>query len=108
LFLGRKGMKPAPHTKEFPHTGQIRCAECSCQITAENKTQVICRQCKFKFAYPYHEKCPKCEVLVSEMVNPKFLRYEYYHCTKRKNTDTKKCSQQCVTGKALRDQIIKF
>jgi site-specific DNA recombinase len=52
-LLGRRG-RPRPKTHEFAFTGLIRCAECGCMITAEEKIN----------RYGYH--------------------YTYYHCTKKK------------------------
>jgi len=53
-ILGRRG-RPRPKTHEFAFTGLIRCAECGCMITAEEKIN----------RYGYH--------------------YTYYHCTKKKH-----------------------
>jgi site-specific DNA recombinase len=52
-ILGRKG-KARPKTHQFAFTGLMRCGECGCGITAENK------------------------------VNRYGSRYVYYHCTKKK------------------------
>lgn len=52
-ILGHKG-KPRPKTHSFAFTGLIRCGECGCGITAEEKTN----------RYGSH--------------------YTYYHCTKKK------------------------
>ncbi|MBI5374197.1 MAG: recombinase family protein [Candidatus Schekmanbacteria bacterium] len=53
FLLGRKG-KPAPKKHVFAFTGMIRCADCGCLVTAEEKIN----------RYGYH--------------------YTYYHCTKKK------------------------
>lgn len=73
-LLGR-GSKPKPETHIFPYTGMIRCGECGCMVTAENKTK------KNKNGNVHH--------------------YTYYHCTKRKGP----CSQKCVEVKELEKQI---
>ncbi|MGA7194325.1 MAG: recombinase family protein [Anaerolineales bacterium] len=52
-LLGHKG-RTCPKTHSFTYTGLIRCGECGCSITAENKTN----------RYGSH--------------------YVYYHCSKRK------------------------
>jgi DNA invertase Pin-like site-specific DNA recombinase len=52
-ILGHKG-KQRPKTREFAYTGFIRCGECSCGITAEEK------------------------------VNRYGSHYTYYHCTKKR------------------------
>jgi hypothetical protein len=41
-------------------------------------------------------------VAIEKMTNPKFLRYVYYHCTKKKNP---LCAQKCVSGAELERQI---
>ena len=51
MLLGRKG-NPRPRTHGiFPFTGLIRCGECNGMVTAEEKHQLICGNCHFKFAY---------------------------------------------------------
>lgn len=52
-LLGREG-RPRPKTHTFTFTGMIRCGECGCLITAEEK------------------------------INRYGYRYVYYHCTRRK------------------------
>lgn len=84
ILLGRKG-RAKPKTHQFFATGLIRCGECGAMITAEEKWQIICSNCKFKFASQNKESCPKCQTPVEEIVNPTILHYTYYHCTKRIN-----------------------
>ncbi len=91
-LLGRKG-KPNPRTHFFAYTGLLQCGECHATITAEEKFQVICSGCKYKFASQNKESCPKCKTLIEEMRNPTLLHYTYYHCTKRKKPD---CSQGSI------------
>lgn len=77
--LGRKG-KPRPKKYTFPFTGMIRCAECGCQITAEQKTKLIKKTNETK-------------------------SYTYYHCTRRK-LDIK-CSQvKSIDEPTLEGQIL--
>ncbi len=104
IMLGSKGMKPKPHTHEFPFTGLIRCGECNGVVTAEEKRQIMCSNCKFKFAITAknNSMCPSCETLIEEMIKPKILYYCYYHCTKRINP---KCSQKSIEVKELERQI---
>ena len=73
-ILGRKG-KPRPKEHEFAFTGMIRCGECGCMITAEEKTK--------------HQQ------------NGNTHHYTYYHCSKRKGP----CSQKCIEIKDLEKQI---
>jgi DNA invertase Pin-like site-specific DNA recombinase len=48
-LLGRKG-RPRPRTRSFDYTGLLECGECHAMITAEEKFQIICPECKQKFA----------------------------------------------------------
>ena len=92
ILLGRKG-KPRPKTHEFPFTGLVTCGECGAMVTAEEKYQIICPVCKYKFNSNNKDACPKCKTLIEEMVDPKLLHYVYYHCTKRKNPN---CTQKSL------------
>ena len=58
-------------------------------MTAEQKHQLICSECKLKFAYKNKTHCPKCNIAIEKMDNPKYLYYKYYHCTKKKGTNCK-------------------
>ena len=101
VLLGKKG-KPQPKTKEFYGTGLMRCGECDSAVTAEEKQQVICSECKYKFSSVTKKFCPKCETDISEMQNPTLLNYIYYHCTKKKN---KKCTQKSIRIEELEAQF---
>lgn len=92
ILLGRKG-KARPKKHEFPFTGLVTCGECGAMVTAEEKYQIICSHCKYKFNSNNKNSCPKCETLIEEMTNPKLLHYVYYHCTKRKNPH---CTQRSL------------
>jgi len=101
-LLGRNG-NPRPQTiHEFAFIGLIRCGDCGRAVTAEEKHQVLCSNCKFKFAYRKKDTCPRCETPIERMVNPLFLHYTYYHCSKSRRP---LCSQKCVTGLELEKQI---
>ena len=92
ILLGRKG-KAQPKTREFAFTGLMHCGECDSMITAEEVHQIICGECKQKFSSRHKTVCPKCLTDVSQMTNPKILKYIYYHCTKKKNP---KCTQKSI------------
>ena len=78
-LLGRNG-NPRPRKQGiFPFTGIIRCRDCDSMVTAEEKHQVICASCRFKFAYRHRPACPRCGTKVLEMQSPLFLHYQYYH-----------------------------
>jgi len=101
-LLGRKG-RPRPQSRhEFPFTGLIRCGECARMVTADERHQVICSNCKFKFAYRNRDACPRCKTTIEKMVDPLFLHYTYYHCSKSRRP---LCPQRGVTRTELENQI---
>jgi site-specific DNA recombinase len=101
-LLGRNG-NPRPQSHpEFAFTGLIRCGDCNRMVTAEEKHQVMCGNCRFKFAYRKRNACPRCQTPIEKMVNPLFLHYTYYHCSKSKRP---LCLQKCVNGQELEKQI---
>lgn len=103
VLLGKRG-KPQPHTREFAFTGLMRCGECDSSITAEEKNQIICTECKHKFAYENKTFCPKCSTDISEMQSPTMLNYVYYRCTKKKN---RACTQKTIRLEELEQQFNK-
>jgi site-specific DNA recombinase len=101
-LLGRNG-NPRPQSHhEFAFTGLIRCGDCNRMVTAEEKHQVMCGHCRFKFAYRRRSACPRCQTPIEKMVDPLFLHYTYYHCSKSKRPS---CTQKCVSGVELEKQI---
>ncbi|TKJ35666.1 MAG: hypothetical protein CEE38_13715 [Planctomycetes bacterium B3_Pla] len=100
-LLGRKG-RPRPKKYSFAFTGFIRCRECGAMVTAEQKNQIICSVCRYKFSSNNRWQCPKCEMPVEKMKIPTTLKYVYYHCTKRKNPE---CTQGSIEVKELEQQI---
>jgi len=100
--LGRHGNPRAQSHVGFTFSGLIRCGDCGRSVTAEEKHQVICGNCKFKFAYRQRDDCPRCKTPIEKMINPKFLRYTYYHCSK---SGRSACRQKCVNGWELEKQI---
>jgi len=101
-LLGRKGNPRPQRHFDFPFTGLIRCGECDRMVTAEEKHQLMCGTCKFKFAYRNRDACPRCETPVEKMTTPLFLHYTYYHCSKSRRPV---CPQKCVRDKAIEKQI---
>ena len=104
ILLGRKG-KPRVKKHNFAFTGLIRCGECGAMITAEEKNQIICSSCKFKFSSNNRAECPKCKTSIEKMKSPTILHYVYYHCTKRINPD---CTQGSIEVKELEKQIDQY
>lgn len=100
-LLGRKG-KPRPKRHVFAFSGMIRCSECSSMITAEEKRQVICSQCKYKFSYLNRSDCPRCGIKIDDLKAPVFLHYIYYRCSKKKN---RSCGQKYIKVEELEEQI---
>lgn len=101
-LLGKKG-KPQPKNRLFAFTGLIKCGECGSGVTAEEKNQLICTECKHKFAYENKLACPRCKVAIDDMKGPTKLHYIYYHCSKKRGA----CSQRGVRVEALEDQVRK-
>ncbi|MCD6192639.1 MAG: recombinase family protein [Candidatus Aminicenantes bacterium] len=104
ILLGRKG-KPRIKKHNFAFTGLIRCGECGAMITAEEKNQIICSSCKFKFSSNNRAECPKCKTSIEKMKSPTILHYVYYHCTKRIKPD---CTQRSIEVKELEKQIDQY
>jgi hypothetical protein len=104
VLLGKHG-KIRPRNREFAFTGLMHCGECDSTITAEEKNQIICSDCKTKFAYENKTQCPKCNIDISEMHNPTVLNYVYYHCTKKKNRN---CTQKTIRLEELESQFNKI
>ncbi|MDE2102173.1 MAG: hypothetical protein KGL39_33310 [Patescibacteria group bacterium] len=101
-FLGRKGgPRPKIHF-DFPYAGLIRCGDCGLMVTAEEKHQVICGECRLKFARASRSACPRCEASLERMENPLFLHYTYYHCSRSKKPV---CRQKSVSGQEIERQI---
>ena len=99
-ILGRDD-RPSQRIHTFAFTGLIHCGECRCLITAEDKEQVICSECKRKFASRNRDDCPECSIAISQMRSPKHLHYIYYHCTKKRIP----CSQKFIRHTLLEEQI---
>ncbi len=102
-LLGRKG-RPRPRTRSFDYTGLLECGECHAMITAEEKFQIICPNCKLKFASQNKNACPNCKTLIEEMKNPTLLHYIYYHCTRRKDPN---CTQKSIRVEDLENELDK-
>ncbi len=98
-ILRRKG-RMADTNPEFALTGNIKCGECGCSITAEEKVKYRCPECKKQ----HNTKIPRiCECgyqLTLEDVG-KGKWYVYYHCTKKKG----KCGQKYIEEDVLEEQI---
>lgn len=104
ILLGRNG-KPRIKEHNFSFTGLIHCGECGAMVTAEEKNQIICSKCKYKFSTNNRFECPKCKTAIEKMSKPVILHYVYYHCTKKIDPD---CSQKSAEVKDFEDQITQY
>jgi DNA invertase Pin-like site-specific DNA recombinase len=101
IILGRP-IKTQAQKHFFPYRGLIRCGECDSQVVGDEKWQIICGNCKKKFASQNKECCPFCGIKIEKMDKKKVLHYVYYHCTKKRNS---RCSQKGVRVEDLETQI---
>ena len=94
--------KPTIRPQKYvsPFTGLIKCA-CGSAITIDIKHQTICTNCKHKFSSRHVTACTKCNTEISAMTNPTQTEYEYYRCTKAKNSN---CKEKCVEVKQLKNK----
>lgn len=79
-LLGRKG-RARPKNHYFAYTGMIKCGECGCAITAEEKIK-------------------------TNKTDSKVRHYTYYRCTKKRKDHV--CSQSYIEQKELERQVDEF
>jgi len=101
-LLGRDG-RPRPKSLAHDFVGMMRCGGCGGTILADEKNQLICTGCKFKFSYLNRSDCPKCGVLIAKMKKPTTLRYIFWRCSKKKNPN---CTQGSIEEKELERQVL--
>jgi len=89
---------------EWAYTSLITCGFCRSSITAEEKWQCICRQCKLKFSLTKKNKeaCPGCKTRIDQMKEPKILHYIYYRCKRKKDL---RCRQKGIRLDFLEKQV---
>lgn len=100
-LLGRHG-RPRAIKLSLPYRGMIVCGACGSGVTAEEKHQLICSRCRLKFANRTRDRCPRCDTEVRKMRSPVVLKYTYYHCTRRRDSN---CSEPVVRLEDLEAQI---
>ena len=101
----RLGKKSRAQQKkyDFPYKGVMSCGECGGFVTAEEKWQIICPECKTKFTKTKkRESCIKCGLRIDLMKKPTILNYVYYHCTKKVSTN---CCQGYLEKGELEYQV---
>ena len=103
-LLGTKGRPTRVNKLDFAFRGPIKCGECGCSVTAENKARCFCTKCKTKFSCKVQTACPKCKTDMSEMKNPKIYTNVYYRCTKKSRV--MKCTQSVINEEDLETQIL--
>lgn len=103
IRLGKKG-KPRYSKHNFPFKSVLRCDECKGSVTCQEKWQIICPNCKKKFAKAKNRfNCPQCDIAIDQMENPKILHYVYYSCTHKTNPN---CTQKTVKIEDIETQIL--
>lgn len=93
--------------KEWAYTGEVLCESCKGFITMEEKWQIICPNCKTKFAQANNRfACTGCMLPIEDMKEPKVLHYIWLHCGKTKKTiDGEKCKQPSVAVLDFESQV---
>jgi len=82
-MLGLKG-RPQPSKHEGLYNSFMTCGQCNGRMCPDFKFQMICPDCKKKFAYKSTDECPKCKIKISQMVKPTYCTYVYYFCINNK------------------------
>lgn len=103
LFIANHKNPTRKRTYDFTFRGLLSCGECGCKITAERKFQVRCTGCRYKFSCINRVDCPKCNLLIADMLDPTIIDRVYYRCTKRKGV----CHQKTTNEMDLKDQYLK-
>ncbi len=98
-----RGNRRAETNYLFALTDLIKCGECSCSITAEEKIKYACPECKLQSTRKKQGTCKRCEVEIPKSVIENSRKYTYYRCTKKKGA----CSQPFLRKEALELQLQK-
>lgn len=103
IILGND-KRPRPSKNDFPFIGMMKCGECGASVTAEDKWQCICTNCKHKFSCKHVSQCPECNTRIEEMDKPTISHYIYYRCTKKCGF----CAQKTMSAPQLEKQVSDF
>lgn len=104
VMIGNGG-SVRPKWLVLPYRGIMKCGECGSAVCIEEKYQIICTGCKYKFAYKNRSACPKCGVEIAKMVDPTRLHYLYGRCDKKRD---KHCEQKSIRVDRLEGQIKEY
>ena len=83
-MLGNKG-KPKPQKYAGLYNYFMRDVNGG-SVTADHKQQLICSECKKKFAYLNKKSCPQCNMQIRRMNSPVYLHYIYYQSLAERKT----------------------
>lgn len=106
VILGNKSNRRRTK-KDWAYTGLgMICEKCTGTIIMDEKWQVICTECKVKFAKAKdRESCPECETPIDKMNQPTILHYTYLAGNHKKLSDGSKSKQPALAVKNFEEQI---
>lgn len=109
IRLGKKGL-PHQSKHDFPYKSALKCGGCGGSVTAQEKWQVICPDCKLKFHKGrLTNSCPQCSIKIEDMIKPKVLHYIYYGCVKKVHPE---CTEKHIRveniEKTIDEELKKF
>lgn len=106
IRLGR-GIRRNNSKHDFAFKGIMKCGECGSSITVQEKWQIICSKCKYKFhVSEKRTQCPNCQTYIADMKDHKVLHYIYYGCTKKiRRPDGFRCTQKHIQLKDIEAQV---
>jgi site-specific DNA recombinase len=79
-LLGKRGKPTRINKYHYPYRGTLHCGVCQRSITAEQKVQLRCTNCHFKFSIKRATRCPKCGTDIGSMKKPHIIDRIYYRC----------------------------
>ncbi len=103
--LGHRSQYKLLH-HDYAYTSLMKCGYCNSSIVGEEKNQVICSKCKYKFSLTKNnkDKCTQCDTRIEDMKKPTILHYVYYRCGRKKKIDPK-CNQKGLNLEELEKQV---
>ncbi len=101
--LGKRSKYQLQH-HDYPYSSLIPCGHCGSSVTPQEHYQIICSECKQKFASKNKDRCLKCETPIEDMKNPTRLHYIYYLCGRKKKIE-QKCEEPSIRNDRLEEQV---